>query len=108
MSRRECVQSRRRALAAPTAASGAGALGSFILCQAPQRVVHLPRETLDLAIELLELDDWIMGPIFGRLGFGLKQGSAERGGRDRQRELAAVIFTAVPHHRGLHRTDLWQ
>src|SRR5438309_1356912 len=89
-------------------AQGADALAALILGQAAQRVVHLPRKPFDLAVELLEFDDWVVGSVDRRLSFGLEQGRAERGRRDWQRELAPVIFAAVPHHRGLDRADLRQ
>ncbi|MEP6982240.1 MAG: hypothetical protein ABI853_01170 [Sphingomicrobium sp.] len=40
------------------------------------------------------------------MGIGLQQGGAERDGRDRQRELAAVELAAVPHDAGLEAVEL--
>src|SRR3954453_17850448 len=79
----------------------------LLLGQAPERGIHLPREALDLGIELLELGQWV-GVAGHRIGLALEQGSAKYDRPDRQFELAAVIFAAVPHHRGLDGPRLRQ
>src|SRR5947199_2337437 len=83
-------------------------LSGLLFRQASKRIVHFPREALDLSVELLELGDRIVLCIRRWLRLGLEQGGAERGRRDRERELAAVIFAAIPHHARLDRADMRQ
>jgi len=49
-----------------------------------------------------------MRRIGRRMGVGLQLRSTKRGRRDRKRELAAVILTAVPDDAGLDGASLWE